>query len=128
MHAWMHSCGHINEVIAEWIDTGLDVVNLQQPRNLGIEEIGRRYRGRICFLSLCDIQMTLPWASDEEVRQEAALLLEHWSTPDGGFILGDYGDGAAIGVSDDRKRVMLEAFCELAAPGLLSQIPVPGSG
>jgi len=72
--------------------------------------------------------MTLPWASDEEVRQEAALLLEHWSTPDGGFILGDYGDGAAIGVSDDRKRVMLEAFCELAAPGLLSQIPVPGSG
>jgi len=44
-------------------------------------------------------------------------------TPEGGFILSDYGDGAAIGVSDDRKRVMLEAFCEIAAPGLVPEIP-----
>lgn len=125
MHAWMHSCGHVNDVIEEWIDCGLDVVNLQQPRNLGIEEIGRRYRGRICFLSLCDIQMTLPFGTDSDIRREAALLLEHWATPEGGFILGDYGDGAAIGVSDERKRIMLEAFCELAAPELLGSIPQP---
>ncbi|MGC9318197.1 MAG: uroporphyrinogen decarboxylase family protein [Armatimonadota bacterium] len=128
MHAWMHSCGHVNDVIEEWIDCGLDVINLQQPRNLGIEEIGRRYRGRICFLSLCDIQMTLPLGTEDDIRREAALLLEHWSTPDGGFILGDYGDGAAIGVSDRRKRVMLQAFCELAAPELLERIPAPAGG
>ena len=71
MHAWMHSCGHINDVIGEWIDCGLDVVNLQQPRNLGIEEIGRRYRGRICFESLCDIQTTLPRGDSREIREEA---------------------------------------------------------
>jgi len=128
MHAWMHSCGYVNDVIEEWIDVGLDVVNLQQPRALGIEEIGRRYRGRICFLSLCDIQMTLPFGTDNDIRREAALLLEQWSTPDGGFILGDYGDGAAIGVSDERKRVMLQAFCELAAPELLDQIPCAAAG
>ncbi len=50
IHVWMHSCGHINDVIEEWIECGLDVVNLQQPRNLGIEEIGRRYRGRVALL------------------------------------------------------------------------------
>jgi len=125
MHAWMHSCGHVNDVIEEWIDCGLDVVNLQQPTNLGIEEIGRRYRGRICFLSLCDIQTTLPFGTEEDIRREAKLLLEHWATPEGGFILGDYGDGAAIGVSDERKMLMLRAFCELAAPELLSTIPQP---
>jgi len=123
MTAWMHSCGHVNDVLAEWIDTGLDLVNLQQPTNLGIEEIGRRYRGQICFSSLCDIQMTLPWGTHDDIRREAALLLDHWATPEGGFILSDYGDGAAIGVADDRKRVMLEAFCELAAPGLLAEMP-----
>ncbi len=121
MHAWMHSCGHINEVIQEWIDCDLDVVNLQQPTNLGIEEIGRRYRSRICFESLCDIQMTLPWRPAEEICAEASLLLQQWATPEGGFILSDYGDGRAIGVSDDKKRVMLQAFIDLAAPGL--QIP-----
>ncbi|MBN1459076.1 MAG: hypothetical protein JXA57_06035 [Armatimonadetes bacterium] len=118
MHAWMHSCGHINEVIGEWIDCGLDVINLQQPRNLGIEEIGRRYRGRICFESLCDIQATLPRGDVQAIREEAALLLEQWATPAGGFILSDYGDGAAIGVPDEVKRIMLDAFIELGAPGL----------
>jgi len=118
MHAWMHSCGHVNEVIGEWIDCGLDVVNLQQPRNLGIEEIGRRYRGRICFESLCDIQSTLPRGDAQEIREEAALLLEKWATPEGGFILSDYGEGAAIGVPDETKRIMLDAFVELGAPGL----------
>jgi uroporphyrinogen-III decarboxylase len=119
MHMWLHSCGHVNDVVGEWIDCGLDVVNLQQPRNLGIEEMGRRYRGRICFQSLCDIQATLPFGTDEEVRAEAALLLDHWATPEGGFILSDYGDGEAIGVPIGKKRVMLEAFARLAAPGLV---------
>ncbi len=118
MHAWMHSCGHINDVIGEWIDCGLDVVNLQQPRNLGIEEIGRRYRGRICFESLCDIQTTLPRGNPQEIREEAAFLLEQWATPEGGFILSDYGDDEPIGVSLEAKRIMFEAFIDLAAPGL----------
>jgi uroporphyrinogen-III decarboxylase len=116
MHAWMHSCGHVNEVIAEWIDCKLDVVNLQQPRNLGIEEIGARYRGKICFETTCDIQMTLPWKSPQEIVEEARLLLEHWATPEGGFILSDYGAGEAIGVSPEKKRIMLEAFIDMAAP------------
>ncbi len=118
MHAWMHSCGHINDVIGGWIDCGLDVVNLQQPRNLGIEEIGRRYRGRICFESLCDIQTTLPRGNEREIREEAASLLAHWATPEGGFILSDYGEGEAIGVPVEIKRVLLETFVELAAPGV----------
>jgi hypothetical protein len=118
MHAWMHSCGHVNEVIGEWIDCGLDVVNLQQPRNLGIEEIGRRYGGRICFESLCDIQATLPRGDAKEIREEAALLLDQWATPEGGFVLSDYGEGAAIGVPDETKQIMLDAFIELGAPRL----------
>ncbi|HEY3397321.1 MAG TPA: uroporphyrinogen decarboxylase family protein [Armatimonadota bacterium] len=118
MHSWMHSCGHVNEVIGEWIDCKLDVVNLQQPRNLGIEEIGARYAGKICFETTCDIQMTLPWKNPEAIREEAALLYKHWSTPTGGFILSDYGDGNAIGVPLEKKRIMLEAFRDLAAPGL----------
>lgn len=118
MHAWMHSCGHVNDIVGEWIDCGLDVVNLQQPTNLGIEEMGRRYRGRICFESLCDIQKTLPWKDADAIRAEAKLLLEHWATPAGGFVLSDYGDGAAIGVPIEKKRIMLQAFIDLAAPGL----------
>jgi len=63
----MHSCGKVNGIIEGLIEIGLDAINLQQPRALGIEEIGKRFRGR---------------------------------------------DGSAIGVSEDKKRVMLEAFLE----------------
>jgi hypothetical protein len=115
-HGWavyMHSCGKINDIIEPLIGIGLDIINLQQPRALGIEEIGRRYRGRICFATLCDIQATLPFKGAAAIREEAELLLQHWATPEGGLILADYGDGEAIGVEPEKKRVMLEAFLEL---------------
>ncbi len=124
----MHSCGKINDVIGEWIDVGLDVLNLQQPTLLGIEEVGRRYRGRICFESLCDIQKTLPFRTGSEICQEAGRLLEHWATPEGGFVLSDYGDGQAIGVSDEKKKIMWRAFTELAAPELSELRPWESAG
>jgi hypothetical protein len=113
-HVWMHSCGKVNAILEDLIEIGLDVVNLQQPTALGIEEVGRQFAGRICFESLCDIQHTLPFKDHRAIREEARLLLERWSTPAGGFILSDYGDGQAIGVDADKKRVMLEAFLEAA--------------
>lgn len=109
---WMHSCGKINAIIESLVEIGLDVIEPQQPRVLGIEEIGKRFRGRICFASLCDIQHTLPFKSDIEIQEEARLLLKEWATPEGGFILIDYGDGAAIGVGLEKKQVMLDAFLE----------------
>ena len=111
-HALMHTCGKVNDIIESLIDIGLDAINLQQPRALGIEEIGRRYRGRICFESLCDIQHTLPFKGAKEIREEAELLLEQWATPDGGFILSDYGGDEAIGVEPGKGQIMLDAFQE----------------
>jgi len=109
---WMHSCGKVNAIIEPLIEIGLDVINLQQPRVLGIEEIGERFAGRICFESLCDIQATLPFKDADAIREEARLLLERWGTAQGGFVLSDYGDGEAIGVPLWKKEVMLAAFRE----------------
>jgi uroporphyrinogen decarboxylase len=109
---WMHSCGKVNEIIEPLIEIGLNVINLQQPRALGIEEIGKRFAGRICFESLCDIQATLPFGDLDAIRNEARLLLERWTIPEGGFILSDYGDGEAIGVPLWKKEAMLAAFRE----------------
>lgn len=110
MHVYMHSCGYVNDIVGEWIEIGLDMVNLQQPRLLGIEEMGRLYQGDICFCSPCDIQQTLPSGTREEIEAEAALLLEKWATPDGGFMIGDYNPGEAIGVSNKRRQWMVQAF------------------
>lgn len=112
-HVWMHTCGKVNEIIEDLIDIGLDVINLQQPRALGIEEIGKRFAGRICFESLCDIQRTLPFGNKDEICAEARLLLDNWATEKGGFILSDYGEGEAIGVDENKKKIMLDTFQKL---------------
>ena len=109
-HVWMHSCGKVNAIIGELIDIGLNVINLQQPTVLGIEEVGRQYAGKICFLSLCDIQKTLPFKDAAAIEAEAKLLIDCWGTDEGGFILGDYGDGEAINVPLWKKQVMFDAF------------------
>ena len=87
------------------------MVNLQQPRALGIHEIGECYHGRIAFESLADIQHTLPTGDRSLIERDARELMEYWADEDGGFVFSDYGDNEAIGVSDlGIKRFMYECF------------------
>ncbi len=111
---WVHSCGKVNEIIEGYIEAGVNVVNLQQPRALGIEEIGERYRERIAFESLSDIQATLPTGDAKKIEADASALAEHWMTPKGGFIFSDYGDSEAIGTTDDSKVLMYKAFSRVS--------------
>ncbi|MFW6303918.1 MAG: uroporphyrinogen decarboxylase family protein [Candidatus Sumerlaeota bacterium] len=111
---WVHSCGKVNEIIEGYIEAGVNIVNLQQPRALGIEAIGRRYRERIGFESLSDIQATLPTGDRARIEADARALAEHWMSPKGGFVFSDYGDSRAIGTTDDSKYAMYEAFSRVS--------------
>ena len=119
MHAggqdvWVHSCGKVNEVVQGLIEAGADAVNLQQPRALGIAEIGQRYRGKITFESLSDIQATLPTGRRDLIEADAQALAQHWMLPTGGFVFSDYGDGEAIGAPLEAKRMMYQAFSRVS--------------
>ncbi len=111
-HFILHSCGRINDLVERFIDVGVDVMNMQQPRAYPIREIGQRFRGRMCFLTTVDIQSTLPRGDHQEIRQEAHELLEQWGTPRGGFVVFNYGDASGIGVEESTAAVMFEAFVE----------------
>ncbi len=112
VYSWMHSCGHINQLLDQLIECGLEVVNSQQPNVVGIEEMGRRFAGRICFESIVDTQSTLVRGTIEQIQAEARKLLETWGTPKGGFIASDYNDAAAIGSTLEARRAMFAAFAE----------------
>jgi len=125
---WVHSCGKVNDVIQGFIDAGADAVNLQQPRALGIEEIGRRYRGMITFESLSDIQASLPTGDADLIAADARALAEHWMTERGGFVLSDYGDGVAIGASPEAKMIMYRAFSDVSRELYGEPLPEPHVG
>lgn len=116
-HSWgwdvaLHSCGKVNELIGPLTEAGAQMLNLQQPKALGIREVGKAFRGKVCFETLNDIQHTLPTHDLDAIEKEAEELLSEWAAPEGGFVFSDYGDGLAIGVPDEIKRFMLRTFLE----------------
>ena len=115
-HGWdiiLHSCGNVTDFVPLFIEAGADVLNLQQPRAYGIEEFGGRFAGKTCFLTTVDIQATLPTGDAQAVRAEAEQLVRHWSKPEGGFIVFNYGDSQSIGTTDETTEVMFETFFDM---------------
>ncbi len=124
----LHSCGKINELIEGMIQAGVDTVNIQQPRALGIKEIGERYREKITFDSLCDIQKTLPTGNLKQIDKDVENLMTHWASKSGGFIFGDYGDNNAIGVTDPKiKLYMYNKFSEWSERIYGNPLPKPNN-
>jgi uroporphyrinogen decarboxylase len=111
-HVMLHSCGRINAFVPYFIQAGIDVLNMQQPRAYGIAALGEQYAGKVCFLTTADIQATLPSGDPDKVRAEVGELIDHWSTPQGGFIVFNYGDPEALGVHPEMTEVMFHAFAE----------------
>lgn len=109
-HVILHSCGKVNAFVPRFIELGVDVLNLQQPRAYGVVEFGEQFKGKVCFLTTVDIQKTLPRGNELEVREEARLLVRHWSTPDGGLIVFNYGDPEALGIPAGMTPVMFDEF------------------
>lgn len=109
-HVILHSCGKVNALIPSFIGLGVDVFNLQQPRAYGLVEFGERFKGKTCFLTTVDIQSTLPRGVEEDVREEARLIVKHWSVPEGGLIVFNYGDPKALGVPPEMTPVMFDEF------------------
>ena len=68
---------------------------------------------RVCFLGTVDIQATLPTGNPEAICKEAEDLIKYWSTPNGGFIVFNYGASEAIGTTDAATKIMFEKFYQL---------------
>jgi len=65
--AFFHSDGYIMDIYPDLIEIGVDAVN-SQLFCMDIEEIGRRYRGKITFWGEIDRQQILPFGTPAQVR------------------------------------------------------------
>lgn len=83
---FFHSDGYIMEIIEDLIEIGIQALNCQVMCN-GVEELGKQFRGRLCFWGELDRQHLLPTGTPEEIREAAEKNLEHLSTPEGGYIM-----------------------------------------
>jgi uroporphyrinogen-III decarboxylase len=113
MLTFLHSCGYIVEILDDLIDAGLDVIQMDQQQNMGLDLLSERFCGRITFWCPVDIQNMMCRGSLDEIRAYAREMFKKLSTPAGGFIAGYYGDPVGAGHSPEAIKVMCEEFVKL---------------
>lgn len=85
---FVHSCGSITELIPDFIDMGVTILDPIQvsAKNMEIQNLKKNYGDRITFHGAIDIQQLLPYASEKEVRREVKRTISVLGE-NGGYIL-----------------------------------------
>jgi uroporphyrinogen decarboxylase len=84
----LHSCGGIRELIPDFVEMGLDILNPIQIRAQGMdpEKLKREFGKDICFHGSIDVQKELPFRTPEEIRKIVRSRINILGES-GGFIL-----------------------------------------
>ena len=85
VHVYLHSDGHIIEVVEDLISAGVSILNLQDRVN-GIENISRICKGKICIDLDIDRQVILPFGTPEKIEEYIQTLIMKLGSKKGGLM------------------------------------------
>ncbi len=83
---YMHSDGYVIDILDDLVELGLDAVNAQVTC-MDLEELSRRFAGRITFWGQMDRQHLLCFGTLEESRQASRDFFRHLASPTGGNVV-----------------------------------------
>lgn len=75
-YVFIHSCGDVDELFDELVEIGLDCFNPFQPEVMDVDELMKRYKGRLSFHGGLSTQQVLPYGTVDEVVAATRHLLE----------------------------------------------------
>ncbi|UCF99739.1 MAG: methyltransferase [Spirochaetaceae bacterium] len=110
---FIHSCGSVVELIADFIEAGFDILNPVQTAAAGMDpkDLKERFGEQIVFWGGgVDTQRTLPFGTAEEVRREVRERVEILRRG-GGFVFAGIHNIQA-GVPVENLLALFEAFRE----------------
>ena len=83
---FFHSDGYILDIIPDLIEIGVNALNCQLFC-MDIEELGRRFKGKITFWGEIDRQWVLPFGKPEDVRQAVRRVRQALEGDNGGGVI-----------------------------------------
>ena len=110
----LHSCGDITSIMDDMIDIGLNVINMDQQVNMGVDRLAKEFGGRICFWNPTDIQKIMLLDDTKEIIKYTKNMIEKLGSFDGGFIGKYYPQPEAAGHSDANSKASFDTFVEEA--------------
>lgn len=83
-----HTCGSVRELIPDFIECGLDLLQSLQPKAQGMDlgELRREFGRDLCFHGGLDIQDILPHGTPQQVREHVRSQIKA-AGDEGGYIL-----------------------------------------
>jgi uroporphyrinogen decarboxylase len=86
----MHACGSIFDLVEDYIEIGVDVLNPMQvaANKMAPEVLYRNFHGRMAFWGGIDSQRTMPRGTPDEVRQAVRATIGAMHSLEGGHVLG----------------------------------------
>ena len=109
---WMHSDGMTLEIMEDWIEIGLSVVNPQFSCT-DIEALHKVTDHRLCIAGDIDRQWLLPAGTPEQIHEYLRNVTRIFGSPDGGFVY-------SLGIEDtpiesaEAAFAAIREFCPLA--------------
>lgn len=110
---FQHSCGHIEEIVPDLIEIGLDVIDPCQPRANDIRGWKREYGSDLSFMGGLDTQGYLSFGTPEEVRSAVREVISTMGKG-GGYIAAP---SHTITIPAENRQAMIGAIAEVNALG-----------
>jgi uroporphyrinogen decarboxylase len=106
---WQHSCGHIEEIVPDLIEMGVDILDPCQPAANDVIFWKKLYGNKLSFLGGLDTQGYLSFSSPYEVRLKVKEFVRHMSVG-GGYIAAP---SHTISIPKENELAMIEAINEV---------------
>jgi uroporphyrinogen decarboxylase len=107
---YFHCCGYIYDIMPDFIEIGLDVLNPGQPNINGIKRMGENFSGKMCFACPVSYQTTGISGTKEEIYGEVKELVDHLGNRNGGLLGLLPTDIVGLGAKRENVDYMLDAF------------------
>ncbi|MEE4312607.1 MAG: uroporphyrinogen decarboxylase family protein [candidate division KSB1 bacterium] len=113
LDVWLHSCGYIIGLLPQFMDAGLNVVQMDQQMNMGLENLAHVAGSRLAFWCPADIQNVLPNAAEDAIYAYIQSMMDTLGSRKGGLVSMAYSSPEAIDLDPEKVRIMCQAFREL---------------
>ena len=92
-YIFMHSDGHIAAIFPDIVEIGVDAIN-SQVFCMDVEDLGRRFAGKITFWGEVDRQRLLPYGTSDDVRAAVRRARRAFDRHGGVIAQCEFGIGA----------------------------------
>jgi uroporphyrinogen decarboxylase len=116
LELYFHCCGYIYDIMPDFVEIGLDVLNPGQPNINGIRRMGDAFSGKMCFACPVSYQTTGISGSKEDIYGEVQELVECLGNRNGGLIGLLPTDIVGLGAKRENVDYMLDAFRKYYRP------------